>query len=351
MSSSAMSEISWQQESKTGSVLYSASSPSNSQGPGTVYRAKAELQSVPFCCTPSSSSRCTPSTQFSARRGPSGQREAHDGGYASLVEMSLPSSRCGSQPAPVSSRLPTASAAGFGEIGSSFVSTSCSRSSRGASRNRAGDFGEMSDEKVAKTGKPGLVVPPWSPERANLDHPPHETIVERRRQYHKLLDGQSAVRQERRQKADHLRAQKQMTSFETQTHTWGSEERNVAKERANFEELVATANIEQRRVRESREAERNDYARCAVAAERAQAMHYHAQADRRRHEMGKLAQIWQAAASEKRQNSEAERSRTLQEEKAMIAHLVEGMVPARRMKKPCVPPNHLARVIAPITAR
>jgi len=189
-----------------------------------------------------------------------------------------------------------------------------------------------------------LVQPPWGPERANKDAPPHEKLKERRLNYHKMLDAQ-----EKRKKVGDQALQTTLitpaarsppasnsgaTSLESRVHKWDAASAgNAEMEREIFKELVTSAELKRRTAREFRDSEREVYSKYAAASERQQAYAYQLQHEQARGDYVSLADEWKAAAMEKQRQQQDEKAARLREEQQAVQRLTNGMVPHRRMKR------------------
>jgi len=178
--------------------------------------------------------------------------------------------------------------------------------------------------------RPDLVIPPWGAERANLDQPPREAVVEKRASYHRQLDEQAKRKHASREMQ---KPQADATSFHTSTHTWGAEPNNPEQERSTFKDQVAMAEKQHRTAHEEREKERRAYARWAAAAEREQALLFESEQVQRKEASMNLAAEWHAVTAEKRHRQEAERRANLLAERAAMERLTAGMSKPRRVRK------------------
>jgi len=214
-------------------------------------------------------------------------------------------------------------------------SRSISRRSGSQASTASALMAELRDFEIGS-----VLAAPWGPKRANEDQPPHDELLEKRRQYHRMLDEQAKMEGSRRKHKKEQAVENEqtyVTSLETKTHTWGAQAIDVDKEKAMFNELVATAASRQRRSKEARDYEKQDYKKWAEAAEMEQAMSYQQQREQKKEKCMSLAESWKMAAQEKEERAKAERQKALQEERQMLDRLTEGMAPSRPMKK-CRPP-------------
>eukprot|EP00928_Gymnodinium_smaydae_P079539 TRINITY_DN63441_c0_g1_i1.p1 TRINITY_DN63441_c0_g1~~TRINITY_DN63441_c0_g1_i1.p1 ORF type:complete len:319 (+),score=38.52 TRINITY_DN63441_c0_g1_i1:110-1066(+) len=211
------------------------------------------------------------------------------------------------------------------------------------------DLSGLNLEEVTKNA----VVPPWGPERANLDNPPRDRVEKSHANYHMVLDRQAHRQNARDRREANERRELASTSLDTTFHRWGVAALDSQQERAVFEELVSTAAERRRKKLEEREAERRDFSTWADASEREQAALFHMQQARRREECERLAEHWRSQASEKKRSQDAEKAARLAEERGTIARITEGMVPRRRMRRgiPDRTTDATSEVLAPLTAR
>jgi len=147
------------------------------------------------------------------------------------------------------------------------------------------------------------------------------------------------------------------TSLESCHHKWGAETSDTSRERAIFHELLATVDYRAQREREGREAEKKDAVRMAEEVEKRMAWEWHVRREEDKQEKERLACLWKAAASDRRKIEEAKKEAALREEKEVIRRMNQGMVPARRLRRPkeeCIasqdamPPSHRAAPLGPL---
>lgn len=189
------------------------------------------------------------------------------------------------------------------------------------------------------SGAQSLVIPPWGPERANLDQPPKEQVVQRQLDYQKLLDEQAAIKVEalRRKAEEDARADFERAQLQAQrAQSAASAEMdnfNAQMERAIFHELVATVAYKRSKDKERKRAESQDYARWKAESERQLAEQWHHQRQRARQDWADMASAWKQAVEEKRVRREEERSVVLRTEREAARRLMQGMAPPRRIRK------------------
>lgn len=184
---------------------------------------------------------------------------------------------------------------------------------------------------------PRNVPPPWGPERANLDKPPWEQVLKRQQNYCKILDQQTADKTD--QVKRHWEQEINMdhntsTSLESATHTWGQQPIDAVRERAIYREHLATVDHRERQKRERTEVARQDGVRIAEDADKHMAWSWHTRREEDKQEKQKMASCWKAAATQRRKMDEAAKQVALQEEQEALRRASEGMVPARRMRRP-----------------
>lgn len=180
-----------------------------------------------------------------------------------------------------------------------------------------------------------LVAPPWGGARANTDHVAHEKVLERQRQYQKLLDDQAAMKaaqKESRRREEAVLDASTSRSLATRTHQWGAEMSDPQLERAVYQELVATVAQKQRKEREKKSAELQDFAQWREITDMQMAAQWQAERERQRQERMTLACAWRAAADDKKAREKQERAAEKQNDREAIARLVEGMSAPRRMR-------------------
>lgn len=181
------------------------------------------------------------------------------------------------------------------------------------------------------------VEPPWGPHRASMDRPPAERIISRQQRYCQMLDQQTADNsdQARIKTAQELQVNRTTnTSFETGHHKWGQETSDATRERAIFQELLATCDYRAKRERAGKEAERQDAVRMAEEMERQLAWQWHVRRAEDKQVKERLADVWFSAAKDKHKTLEAQKAAVLQEEKKVVEHNKQGMVPIRRIRRP-----------------
>lgn len=185
-----------------------------------------------------------------------------------------------------------------------------------------------------------LVAPPWGGVRANSDHVTHDRVLERQRQYQKLLDDQAASQaalKERRRKEEAVLDASTSRSLATRTHQWGAEMSDPQLERAVYQELVATVAQKQRKEREKKVAELQDFAQWREVTDMQMAAQWQMERERQRQERMTLASAWRTAADESKARKDQERAVTVQSEREAIARLVDGMAAPRRMRRAVKP--------------
>lgn len=196
-----------------------------------------------------------------------------------------------------------------------------------------------SPKKSAGTPRGGVpgVPPPWGPERANEDRPPHEQVLQRRQHYCKMLDVQNADKsvQVRAKTAEERAVNRAtLTSFETHNHKWGSKAADANQERAIYRELLATVQYRKDRDKKMVEAEKEDGVRLIEETEKKMAWQWHVKREEEKQEKARLAKLWKAAAKNRRKEEAAQKAAVLREEKEVVERMNVGMVPDRRVRRP-----------------
>jgi hypothetical protein len=147
------------------------------------------------------------------------------------------------------------------------------------------------------------------------------------------------------------------TSLESEHHRWGGHQNSSGnRERAIFRELLATVDYRRKLERDGKEAERQDAQRMTAEVEKQMAWQWHLRREEDKQEKERLSVLWTTAAKDKRQVVEAEKAAALQEEKEVIQHMNQGLIPNRRLRRPkeeCIaaqdmlPPPHRLVALTP----
>jgi len=241
--------------------------------------------------------------------------------------------------------LQPASATSKGDASSTSAAGSASSPRR---KNRS-----MPKEKgtQSKTFPSTALSTPWGPERANIDQPTRDHVLHKRQNYCRLLDQQ---REDDKTLSQHHQRQKRQqddmtsTSLETRYHTWGGTvDHSGATERVIHKELLATVGFRQRCDREQKEAERQDAVRHAEESEKQMAFHWHIRQAEEKQEKERLAATWKEAASDRKRLEEAQKAAALLEEKEKIQRTNQGLVPARRLRRPAAECKSAQEAISP----
>lgn len=181
------------------------------------------------------------------------------------------------------------------------------------------------------------VIPPWGPERANIDRPPAILALQKQQQYCRMLDLQNADKeaQARVDLEEDIRMQQTTsTSLETAYHTWGTETCDARKERAIFKEHLATINHKREALLAKKEAERQDGERLIAQTEKKMAWQWHLKRAQEAKEKEQMAKEWMDASNEKKRLQQAKRAASLQEEQEAIKHIEDGMIPDKFNRRP-----------------
>lgn len=192
-------------------------------------------------------------------------------------------------------------------------------------------------KKKASPRAASSVAPPWGPERANLDRPPWEQVHEKKQHYCKILDQQTADKSyqtDLKTQQEKALDQTCRTSFESQHHRWGMQAADANRERAIYREHLATVHYRKKCEQERSEAEKQDGARLVEETERKLAWHFHVRREEEKQEKESLAAVWKAAAKDRRKLEEAQKAAVLKDEKETVKRMNEGMLPARRIRRP-----------------
>lgn len=196
-----------------------------------------------------------------------------------------------------------------------------------------------SQEKQRKKGTPRSTTAinvPWGPERANQDHPPWEQVLKKKEHYCKILDQQNA------DKSDHVRAKtaeeraiNRSTRTSFQAHqAWGLQASDGSRERAIHRELLATVDCRKKLDKSRAEAEKKDGVRVLEENEKWMAWQWHVKCEEGKREKERLSKIWKSAAKDRRKVEEAQNAAVLREEKEIVRHTNQGMLPDRRLRRP-----------------
>lgn len=180
--------------------------------------------------------------------------------------------------------------------------------------------------------------PPWGPERANIDNPSYEQVLQQQRVYCRMLDEQAGAKDQerrRRREEEDLTNRTTGTSFESQHHRWGFEEGpSKSRERAIRKELLTTIANQQCEAFEQAKAQREVEALWAERAEQRMVWDWHVNQLESKRAQKQLAGHWKEAAEDKRRQQEASREAKLREEREQMHVVTSGMVQRRPMRRP-----------------
>mmetsp|Transcript_40379 Transcript_40379/g.93666 ORF Transcript_40379/g.93666 Transcript_40379/m.93666 type:complete len:345 (-) Transcript_40379:63-1097(-) len=189
------------------------------------------------------------------------------------------------------------------------------------------------------TKRKNEVLPPWSAERANRDRPPWEIHVQKQMEYRQILDEQTASQadQRRRRHREVVELEKRsIPSLATKTHVWENKDTD-SNAKALMEEQLAAAAVKKGQELQRRQKEEETCRRWLEKAAVERAERYVSTRQRLREEVSVLTDEWARVAEEKRQQREEKKRAELNEEQEALRHLTRGLVPPRRLRKPCSP--------------